>query len=144
MRKIKIITFIYAVITLLTHLAALFLAIYRVMEKTDKQMLLRRADELLSVGFVGLCFVFMVIAAVLLIANRICAADYLRLHEIFWLTQFTGYWIFKRIMMLVTEYAQMDLYWRFIKVFSYNITPCLIWFPVLIWSGTHYIKNRKR
>lgn len=144
MRKIKIITFIYAVATLLTHLAALFLAIYRVMEKTDNQMLLRRADELLSVGFLGLCFVFMVIAAVLLIANRICAADYLRLHEIFWLTQFTGYWIFKRIMMLVTEYAQMDLYWRFIKVFSYNITPCLIWFPVLIWSGTHYIKNRKR
>ena len=142
-KHIKIITFLYALITLFTHLTALFLAIYRVMEKAVSQTLLSRAIELLSIGFVGLCFGFMIIAAILLVANRICDLEYLRMHEIFWLTQFTGYWIFKLIMRQITEYAQMDLYWRFVKVFSYDITPCLIWFPVLIWLGVNYIKNRK-
>lgn len=86
LKRIKIVTFIYAALTLLTHLTALFLAIYRLMSKNVNQTLLSRADELLSYGFVYLCFGFMIIAAILLIANRICAADYLRLHEIFWLT----------------------------------------------------------
>ena len=85
----------------------------------------------------------MIIAAILLIANRISAAGYLRLHEIYWLTQFIGYWIFRSVMELITEYAKMDLYWRFIKVFSYDLTPCLILFPVLIWLGMNYVKNRK-
>ena len=85
----------------------------------------------------------MIIAAILLIANRISAAGYLRLHEIFWLTQFIGYWIFRSVMELITEYAKMDLYWRFIKVFSYDLTPCLILFPVLLRLGMNYVKNRK-
>lgn len=130
-------------VTLLTHLTALFLAIYRLMAKGVSQTQLSRANELLSYGFVYLCFGFMIIAAILLIANRISAAGYLRLHEIFWLTQFTGYWIFKLVMKRITEYANMDLYWRFIKVFSYDLTPCLILLPVLIRLGMNYVKNRK-
>ncbi len=51
-KHIKIITFLYALITLFTHLTALFLAIYRVMEKAVSQTLLSRAIELLSIGFV--------------------------------------------------------------------------------------------
>lgn len=144
LKRIKIVTFIYAALTLLTHLTALFLAIYRLMSKNVNQTLLSRADELLSYGFVYLCFGFMIIAAILLIANRICAADYLRLHEIFWLTQFTGYWIFGLIMKQITEYAKMDLYWRFIKVFSYDMTPCLILLPAVIWLAANHIKHRKR
>lgn len=144
LKRIKMVTFIYAVITLFTHLTALFLAIYRLMTKTVSQTMLNRTDELLSVGFLGLCFGFMVIAATLLLTNSICAAGYLRLHEIFWLTQFTGYWIFKLIMRQVTEYAQMDLYWRFIKVFSYDLTPCLILLPAVIWWGVHYKNHDSR
>ena len=147
LKRTKIVTFIYAVLTLLTHLTDLFLAIYRLIaveqKKAVSQTLLSRADELLSYGFVYLCFGFMIIAAILLIAGRICVVEYLRLHEIFWLTQFTGYWIFRLIMKLITEYAKMDLYWRFIKVFSYDMTPCLIWLPVLIRLGVNYVKNRK-
>ena len=143
LKRIKIITFIYAVVTLLTHLTALFLAIYRLMARGVSQTQMSRTNELLSYGFVYLCFGFMIIAAILLIANRISATGYLRLHEIFWLTQFIGYWIFRSVMELITEYAKMDLYWRFIKVFSYDLTPCLILFPVLIWLGMNYVKNRK-
>ena len=147
LKRTKIVTFIYAVLTLLTHLTVLFLAIYRLIaveqKKAVSQTLLSLADELLSYGFVYLCFGFMIIAAILLIAGRICVVEYLRLHEIFWLTQFTGYWIFRLIMKLITEYAKMDLYWRFIKVFSYDMTPCLIWLPVLICLGMNYGKNRK-
>lgn len=84
-------------------------------------------DEILSAGFVVLCFLFMITAAVLLLINRICAIDYLRMQEIFWLTQFTGYWIFRLIMKQITEYAKMDLYGRFIKVFGYDLTPCFMW-----------------
>ena len=148
LKSIKIITFILAMVTLLTHLTALFLAIYRLIaveqKKAVSQTMLSRADELLSYGFVYLCFGFMIIAAILLIANRICAADYLRLHEIFWLTQFTGYWIFRLIMKQITEYAKMDLYWRFIKVFSYDMTPCLILLPAVIWLVANHIKHRER
>lgn len=148
LKSIKIITFILAMVTLFTHLAALFLAIYRLIaveqKKAVSQTMLSRADELLSYGFVYLCFGFMIIAAILLIANRICAADYLRLHEIFWLTQFTGYWIFRLIMKQITEYAKMDLYWRFIKVFSYDLTPCLILLPAVIWLVANHIKHRER
>ena len=118
-------------VTLLTHLTALFLAIYRLMAKGISQTQMSRTNELLSYGFMYLCFGFMIIAAILLIANR------------FWLTQFIGYWIFRSVMELITEYAKMDLYWRFIKVFSYDLTPCLILFPVLIWLGMNYVKNRK-
>ena len=143
LKRIQIITFIYAMVTLLTHLTALFLAIYRLIAKGISQTQMSRTNELLSYGFVYLCFGFMIIAAILLIANRICAAEYLRLHEIFWLTQFIGYWIFRSVMELITEYAKMDLYWRFIKVFSYDLTPCLILLPVLIWLGMNYVKNRK-
>lgn len=50
LKRIKIITFLYAVITLFTHLTALFLAIYRLISKTVNQTLLSRANELLSVG----------------------------------------------------------------------------------------------
>ncbi len=143
LKRIQIITFIYAMVTLLTHLTALFLAIYRLIAKGISQTQMSRTNELLSYGFVYLCFGFMLAAAILLIANRICAAEYLRLHEIFWLTQFTGYWIFRSVMGLITEYAKMDLYWRFIKVFSYDLTPCLILFPVLIRRGMNYFKKRK-
>lgn len=147
LRRMKIITFIYAMVTLLTHLTALFLAIYRLIaveqKKAVSQTLLGRANELLSFGFVYLCFGFMIVAAILLIVNRISAAEYLRLHEIFWLTQFIGYWIFRLVMEQITEYAKMDLYWRFIKVFSYDLTPCLILLPVLIRLGMNYMKNRK-
>lgn len=148
LRRMKIITFIYAMVTLLTHLTALFLAIYRLIaveqKKAVSQTLLSRANELLSFGFVYLCFGFMIVAAILLIVNRISAAEYLRLHEIFWLTQFIGYWIFRLVMEQITEYAKMDLYWRFIKVFSYDLTPCLILLPVLIRLGMNYMKNRKK
>lgn len=148
LRRMKIITFIYAMVTLLTHLTALFLAIYRLIaveqKKAVSQTLLSRANELLSFGFVYLCFGFMIVATILLIVNRISAAEYLRLHEIFWLTQFIGYWIFRLVMEQITEYAKMDLYWRFIKVFSYDLTPCLILLPVLIRLGMNYMKNRKK
>ena len=65
-------------VTLLTHLTALFLAIYRLMARGVSQTQMSRTNELLSYGFVYLCFGFMIIAAILLIANRICAAEYLR------------------------------------------------------------------
>lgn len=68
--------------------AALFLAIYRLIAKGISQTQMSRTNELLSYGFVYLCFGFMLVAAILLIANRTCAAEYLRLHEIFWASQF--------------------------------------------------------
>ena len=66
LKRIKIITFIYAVVTLLTHLTALFLAIYRLMARGVSQTQMSRTNELLSYGFVYLCFGFMIIAAILL------------------------------------------------------------------------------
>ena len=129
----------YAIATLLVHLTALSAVIFR-LEAIDSKIkvsqdMLSRMDEILSVGFVVLCFLFMITAAVLLLINRICAIDYLRMQEIFWLTQFTGYWIFRLIMKQITEYAKMDLYGRFIKVFGYDLTPCLLLLPPVIWLG---------
>ena len=110
------------------------------MEAIDRKIkvsqdMLNRMDEILSAGFVVLCFLFMITAAVLLLINRIYAIDYLRMQEIFWLTQFTGYWIFRLIMKQITEYAKMDLYGKFIKVFGYDLTPCLLLLPPVIWLG---------
>jgi hypothetical protein len=58
LKRIKIITFIYAMVTLLMHLTALFLAIYRLIaadqKKAVNQTLLSWTNELLSYGFVYL------------------------------------------------------------------------------------------
>ena len=134
LKRVKEITLTYAIATLLVHLTALSAVIFR-LEAID--------SKILSVGFVVLCFLFMITAAVLLLINRICAIDYLRMQEIFWLTQFTGYWIFRLIMKQITEYAKMDLYGRFIKVFGYDLTPCLLLLPPVIWLGFKRFGKRK-
>ena len=139
LKRVKEITLTYAIATLLVHLTALSAVIFR-LEAIDSKIkvsqdMLSRMDEILSVGFVVLCF--------LLLINRICAIDYLRMQEIFWLTQFTGYWIFRLIMKQITEYAKMDLYGRFIKVFGYDLTPCLLLLPPVIWLGFKRFGKRK-
>lgn len=147
LKKVKGITLTYAIATLLVHLTALS-AVIVWLEAIDRkikvnQALLSRMDEVLSAVFVALCFLFMITAAVLLLINRICAIDYLRMQEIFWLTQFVGYWIFRLIMKQITEYVKMDLYWRFIKVFGYDLTPCLLLLPPVIWLGFKRFRKRK-
>ena len=69
LKRIKIITFIYAMVTLLTHLTALFLAIYRLMARGVSQTQMSRTNELLSYGFVYLCFGFMIIFAYSVISS---------------------------------------------------------------------------
>lgn len=83
LKRVKEITLTYAIATLLVHLTALSAVIFR-LEAIDRKIkvsqdMLSRMDEILSVGFVVLCFLFMITAAVLLLINRICAIDYLRM-----------------------------------------------------------------
>lgn len=139
----------YAILTLFVHLLALSLVIYR-LTAFDKLSLAdsNKIDfiaERISMVFLLLCILFVLILAILLLINQITLKRYFICHSVFWMIQFFGFLAFRLILVNITPYARIDLYGRFVKLFSYDSVSYLLLFPIifqLLKASIFYFKKR--
>lgn len=143
---------IYSFVTLGIHWVILFMRVYMFM-LPDSDLPYRTIklwiDKLpyyaqnLTLVFYLFCLIFMAVAAFMLVFSHVSFKEYFYIHSIFWLMQFAGFDIFRRIMSLITVYASMDLYGRFIVLASYKIVPILLYGSLLIRFVEEQYRKRK-
>lgn len=152
-KKAVRIGFVCSGITLFTHLLALSLMLGRMMLLGIKPAIknartvdevMTRWTEIVTIVFVALCMLYLAVVAFLLVIRRIDIRVFLRLQEVFWAVQFLGYSVYEIIMRMITDYAKIDLYWRLMRVCTYDLTTYLILIPPLIYFLVSYIQRRRR